>query len=256
MSLETLSAVWELDLERNEKDVLEVLAWHANADGICWPSKARIMYTKNLSESTVKRTLASLKKKGLITVEAHAEGGRGKTPIYALHPTKGVRKLPFEEWKKGVRRDTKGGQEEQKGVTAMTPEPSLEPSLEPSDAKAGGSPPPPDHPQGWHFEEYLRDELANADPKLTRSKARRYTGQANKLLKAGVPPEEIYEACDRVVSEWERVRLDLDDARRDLLNGRQSNGNRPPGTDRPALRAVPTPEKLTDEELDRALGLA
>lgn len=114
MSLEMLSAVWNLDLERNEKDVLEVLAWHSNADGICWPSRARIMYTKGLSESVVKRTIRSLKKKGLITVEAHAEGGRGKTPLYKLHPEKGANKPPFEEWKqgqKGARASSKRGPE-------------------------------------------------------------------------------------------------------------------------------------------------
>ncbi len=139
MSLELLSAIWDLDLERNEKDVLEVLAWHANADGICWPSKARIMYTKSLSESTVKRTLASLKKQGLLSVEAYAEGGRGKTPLYKLHPEKGVRKLPFNEWKEGIKGVTadnkRGSGETLKGVTAMTPEPSIEPSVEPSSSR-------------------------------------------------------------------------------------------------------------------------
>ncbi len=141
MSLEMLSAVWELDLERNEKDVLEVLAWHANADGICWPSKARIMYTKNLSESTVKRTLRSLKEMGLISVEAHAEGGRGKTPLYCIHPEKGAKKTPFNEWKegqnkggqddqKGVTENRKGGQNSVKGVAAAAPEPSVEPRTE------------------------------------------------------------------------------------------------------------------------------
>ncbi len=95
-------------------------------------------------------------------------------------------------------------------------------------AKAGGSTPPPsDEPLGWHFEEYLRDALQGADVPLTRSKARRYTGEANKLLKEGVEPLELYEACDRVITEWQRVRLSLDDALRDLRNGNQANGKKP-----------------------------
>lgn len=147
MSLEMLSAVWDLELERNERDVLEVLAWHANADGLCWPSKARIMYRTGLSESTVKRALASLRKQGLITVEQHAEGGRGRVPIYRLHPEKGVKKPPFEEWKrrkgaqgeplqsrsKGGQPDTeRGSYEREKGVRAVTPEPTENLHKEPS----------------------------------------------------------------------------------------------------------------------------
>lgn len=80
---------------------------------------------------------------------------------------------------------------------------------------------------GWHFEEYLRDALKGSDIPLTRSKARRYTGEANKLLKEGVSSLELYEACDRVISEWQRVRLSLDDALRDLRNDSQSQGKKP-----------------------------
>jgi DNA-binding transcriptional ArsR family regulator len=127
MSLEALSAVWNLDLDKNQQDVLEVLAWHANADMVCWPSKARIMYKTGLSDSTVKRALGALKKSGLITVEAHAEGGRGRAPLYKLHPDKGVSKPPFEEWRKGFTGDDKGGQgEQEKGGRAVTPEPRTE----------------------------------------------------------------------------------------------------------------------------------
>lgn len=121
MSLETLSAVWDLDLSRNKKAVLECLAWHANADNKCWPSKSRIMYRTNLSESTVKRTLAELKSDGLLSVIAHAQGGRGKAPIYELHPEKGFKKPPFNEWLKGFKMT-------QKGVRALTPQPTIEPS--------------------------------------------------------------------------------------------------------------------------------
>ncbi len=141
MSLEILSAVWDLELERNDKDVLEVLAWHANADGICWPSKARIMYRTGMSEATVKRSLRSLKEQGLVSVEAHAEGGRGRTPLYKVRPEKGVKKAPFDEWLKGVRPDAKGGQNELKGVRAVTPEPSVKNlQEEPSSPKGSDEP--------------------------------------------------------------------------------------------------------------------
>lgn len=154
MSLEMLSAVWDLDLTKNEQDVMEVLAWHSNADGVCWPSKARIMHTKKLSESTVKRTLKSLKDKGLLSVEAHADGGRGRTPLYRLHPEKGARKTPFKEFAAALRKrkkegqaeplsDDKGGQRDTergsggtgKGVRAATPEPTRNRQHEPSDSE-------------------------------------------------------------------------------------------------------------------------
>jgi hypothetical protein len=142
MSLEMLSAVWELDLPRTEKDVLEVLAWHANADGICWPSKARIMYTKGLSEASVKRAFASLKQKGLIKVEAHAKGGRAKTPIYQLHPEKGLKMIPFEQWKeqhKGAQGESKRGSlRPEKGLT-VSPEPTENRQIEPSVSSTGTS---------------------------------------------------------------------------------------------------------------------
>lgn len=148
MSLEMLSAVWDLELPQNERAVVEVFAWHANADGVCWPSRARIMYRTGFSEASVKRALRSLKEKRILTVEDHATGGRGRTPIYKLHPEKGVKKIPFEEWKerlaKGVGSEplsmNKGGQTEpergsnstEKGVTATTPEPTENRQPEPS----------------------------------------------------------------------------------------------------------------------------
>lgn len=161
MSLEILSAVWDLDLGRNQRDVLEVLAWHANADGLCWPSKARIMYKTSLSESTVKRALTGLKKRGLVTVEDHAGGGRGKTPLYRVRPEKGVKKPPFTEWlaeqkgftqdvedeekgatlpplpdQKGFTGNEKGGQDEhEKGFKAVTPEPSERTVIEQTSSK-------------------------------------------------------------------------------------------------------------------------
>lgn len=156
MSLEMLSAVWDLDLPQNERSVVEVFAWHANADGVCWPSRARIMYRTGLSEPTVKRAMRSLRDRGLLTVEDHATGGRGKTPIYKLHPGKGVKKIPFEEWKerlkKGATREPlsggkgdhsrteRGSEGPEKGVTATTPEPTENRQNEPSHSE--------EHPNG------------------------------------------------------------------------------------------------------------
>ncbi len=150
MSLEMLSAVWDMELPRNEQAVIEVFAWHANADGVCWPSKARIMYRTGFSEPTVKRALRSLKDKELLTVEDHATGGRGRTPIYKLHPEKGVKKISFEEWKArlakggageplsgdkgGQPRPERGSNGAEKGVTAATPEPTRNRQPEPSDS--------------------------------------------------------------------------------------------------------------------------
>ena len=93
---------------------------------------------------------------------------------------------------------------------------------------AAASRPPDEDFEGWQIEEYIRTELERLDRPYTRPVIRRYTRQANSLFKRGADPEEIYEAADRVVSEWERVRLTLDDALRDVQNGSQTNGTRPP----------------------------
>lgn len=214
MSLEMLAAVWDLELERNEKDVLEVLAWHANADGICWPSKARIMYRTGLSESTVKRTLAALRKKGLITVEKYAEGGRGRTPIYMVHPEKGVKKPPFEEWRKGVQKGAsdpkRGSDESEKGVRALTPEPSVENHhTEPSDV-------PPERDSFAKASESLSggaDALAAGNDDERECVRKAETGESDSSPKAAKKERnwftffcELAQALDVVITPEDRTR--------------------------------------------------
>lgn len=247
MSAKLMGEVWELDLPQKHAWVLMSLCDHAEHDGTqVFPGNGYTAWKTGYSKATIKRVLRDLRDDYKLIELVEDGGGKRaaewricienfnrcrKAPLQSRGAQAGNQNASLKENKPGSELRTgvsvtPGSEENKPGSHSRAHDDRNRP-IETSDAKAGGSPPPPENPQGWHFEEYLRDELANADPELTRSKARRYTGQANKLLKAGVPPEEIYEACDRVVSEWERVRLDLDDARRDLLNGTQSNGRKP-----------------------------
>jgi hypothetical protein len=94
-----MSQVWEIQLGRSERDVLLVMADHANDDGVCWPSRALICWMTGLSEATVKRALTGLREKNLITCVANELGGSGKVPIYELRLRKGIRKRPFSPQK-------------------------------------------------------------------------------------------------------------------------------------------------------------
>lgn len=271
MSVHVSSACKKLDYTGAKRAVLLEFADHANDDGICWPGNARIMYNTGLSKSAVKKAISELREKGVLVVMEYHEGGRGRIPIYRVRPEKGPRKTPFEEWKKDVFGEEERGQnlpERGQSVSERGQNLEHEPSgnrQEPSNAsfanaqEAGGEPPPPGTPseardektdsedfEGWHVEEYLRDELADSDVPLTRSKARRYTGEANKLRREGVEPLEIYEAADRVISEWERVRLSLDDALRDLRGGKQANGKSPPSATGSSDDASATPPEVIE----------
>lgn len=104
-----------------KRAVLMEYADHANDDGICWPSRSRIMYNTGLSESAVKQHTRELREAGIIEIVAHHEGGRGRIPIYRVHPEKGPQKTPFKEWLKGSTRAERGQSEVKRGQE-VTPE--------------------------------------------------------------------------------------------------------------------------------------
>jgi hypothetical protein len=90
-----MSAVWELDLPQNQKLVLLAFADHADDDGICYPSVARIAWKSGYSERQVKAIGKELRAAGLMELVRNADGGRGKTAVYRIRPEKGARLSPF-----------------------------------------------------------------------------------------------------------------------------------------------------------------
>ena len=66
MSIKLMAAAWELDIPQTEKMVLLCLCDHANDDGECWPSVARMARKCSVSQRTVQRAIQSLKDKSIL----------------------------------------------------------------------------------------------------------------------------------------------------------------------------------------------
>lgn len=96
-----MAKVWEIVLDKGERDVLLVMADHANDDGICWPSNALIAWKADYKDvRSVRRIRRSLEAKGLVTVLSGGQGGRsenggGVSPKCQLHLDRGTKKPPF-----------------------------------------------------------------------------------------------------------------------------------------------------------------
>jgi len=69
MAIEFLSAAFKVQLASAEKFVLVALADTANDEGLAWPSLRFLTLKTGLSESTVRRTFATLEALGYISVE-------------------------------------------------------------------------------------------------------------------------------------------------------------------------------------------
>lgn len=63
--------IWEASLLANEKLLLQYLNWRIGDNGRCWPSQADIAKTTGLSERTVRRTLATLRRKRILDTKQH-----------------------------------------------------------------------------------------------------------------------------------------------------------------------------------------
>lgn len=61
-----MTAAWEADLPLAEKAVLLCLCDHANDDGECWPSMARVARRSSMSERTAQRAIKALREKGIL----------------------------------------------------------------------------------------------------------------------------------------------------------------------------------------------
>ena len=172
------------------RQVLLEFADAANDEGLCWPSRARMMYNTGLSEKSVKAAYAQLRKDQVIKhvgyaeytddeapIRVHEKGGRGRFPIYRVQPEKGVKKLPFDEWlalqEKGGEttplQENKGGKKVQEGGQNLPQEPSgNEPPVEEEGSvDKSPSPSPEDEkqekpvPAGQYANRFLRDEIAS-----------------------------------------------------------------------------------------------
>lgn len=125
MSVHISSACKKIDYTGAKRDVLLEFADHANDDGICWPSRARIMYNTGLSESAVKQAIKELKAAEVIVVVDHGKGGRGNCPVVEVHPEKGPQKPPFKEWWEKNLKGSKGSSDDRERGQSVTPEPSV-----------------------------------------------------------------------------------------------------------------------------------
>ncbi len=217
MSVHISSACKKLEYRGAKREVLLEFADHANDDGICWPSRGRIMYNTGLSESAVKQQMKELRDAGVLVVVDQHEGGRGKVPIYKVCPEKGPQKTPFSEWCKQHGKGSKGSPDNPQRGHEVTPEPSLEPSVNPP--KGGAT-------QGLAadtFVSFLAEELDGADVPYTDGWRGRHGKQFKECIKKGVPESTLYKASDRIVERWtgeSHAKLTIENALQDVVNGK------------------------------------
>lgn len=90
-------AVRQCDLPRSWKQVLRALVDYVDGEGVCWPSRWRLSRDIGVSPRTVQRTMAELKRAGLVVVigwrcrgqlvqaaEEPVAVGRGYIPVYRV----------------------------------------------------------------------------------------------------------------------------------------------------------------------------
>jgi hypothetical protein len=82
VSIHHLNSAWEANLPTTAKFVLVALADHANAEGLCWPSIARLCSRTGLSERAVRNALNLLEVRG----ELHRRRRGPRSSIYQLTP--------------------------------------------------------------------------------------------------------------------------------------------------------------------------
>lgn len=126
MSIKVMSQVWELDLPATDKLILLGFADHANDEGICRPSFARIAWKCGISRETVKRTVRRLQESPGILAKIAEAGGHGYPPVRQILTAKGVRLTPFASdlgrSNGGHGQGERGSRAPGMGVTAVTPE--------------------------------------------------------------------------------------------------------------------------------------
>ena len=128
--------------------VLLAIADHANDDGICWPSVARLARMARVSERQCQRLISQLVNAGELAVERGGHGPKSTT-VYRM--------LPVLAENKGDIQGIKGDIQRAKGDIAMSPEPSIEPSIEAAEARASEPTPEPKAPAAAAKSETTRD---------------------------------------------------------------------------------------------------
>lgn len=82
MSVKVMSAVWERDdLDPSERLVMLSLADHADDDGVCYPSIARLCKRTSMSDRGVQKVLTRLQERGFLRVEIGA-GRKGSNRYF------------------------------------------------------------------------------------------------------------------------------------------------------------------------------
>ena len=95
MSVKVMSAVWEReDMDASERLVMLSLADHADDEGVCYPSIARLCKRTSLANRTVQMAVKRLEARGLIYVEPNA--GRNGTNMFYLFASGPVRQVSKE----------------------------------------------------------------------------------------------------------------------------------------------------------------
>lgn len=148
MSIKVMSAIFESDLPPSKRLVMLALADHANDEGICYPSIARLCLRTGMKERTVQTHIRELEAGGHLSREMNK--GRGGSNLYHLTPAKSAppQELPPAE------NNTPPPQKTAQTPAKSAPKPSLnhnepseEPLLFPLEAKRRN--PETDLPSGW-----------------------------------------------------------------------------------------------------------
>ena len=90
-----MADVWTRDLPHDEQAVMLAMADHAHDDGSrCFPSVARIAWKTGYQERSVRRTMAELRKRGVLELVTPG-GGRGRSSRYQIHVDRIPKKPPL-----------------------------------------------------------------------------------------------------------------------------------------------------------------
>ena len=138
--------------------VLLAIADHANDDGICWPSVARLARMARVSERQCQRLISQLVNAGELAVERGGHGPKSTT-VYRILPAENkgdIAVSPLTK-NKGDIQGIKGDIQRAKGDIAVSPEPSIEPSIEAAEARASEPTPEPKAPAAAAKSETTRD---------------------------------------------------------------------------------------------------
>lgn len=85
MSTRAREWAWDQALSGTQKMLLVALAEHANEEGVCWPSQARLAAMCAISDRQARTHLARFQELGLVVVEHRPGDGAGrKSNVYRL----------------------------------------------------------------------------------------------------------------------------------------------------------------------------